>query len=680
MTVSTEIDSEKYIGNGVTSTFPYRFRIFQPSDMVVTRIDLGGVETILVLGTDYTITGSGGYSGGNVILISALADGFGLTLARDLPITQETDLRNQGTFFAEVHEDAFDKLTMIIQQVWSGFGLALRRNTVLSKFYDAKDYRISNLSDPVNDQDAVNVRSMGSYVEKMVAGVVGGFGWFIQSGAGAKQRTFQDKMRDTVSLKDYEDGSGDWRSALQNAVNALSPRGGTIIVPRGSYNVYGTINCLNMPLSIQGEGMMSTELIQMSPESDLLNYVSNTPGNYPSHNSLLINTLKISDISFNKGAGIGGKAVNAKWVLMTSNSPQCILNNFRAYSVNDGGKGWSKGVSLTHCNGLRIDNVQLLGVVLFTDPTGILPYKSETGLELINEDNTLGLISFFIKSLTIMRFNVSNDIQGWHEGVAIINSELVQNSYGIRVTGHPVRQNPVLFIANTHIDARFRGIDATNVFKLKLSNCDVFKNGGAIPVNGDNIKLTGCVFPSFVGVSFSSNDIGVNNNGIAPDENSYYGIVSGCHFTGHTGTSLDLRSENWNVQPNVFYTNNIAIYQNASRNIIGLQSMRGNTNNTLVVSGVSNQVTPRKYRVRHTHNQPTQTFELSVQVPIPANMFISSPEGGTLVSTGSLFISYAYDAGSSNQNLAIFKVRDFENAQLSPGNYVFECSLESYAI
>ena len=33
-----------------------------------------------------------------------------------LPVVQETDLRNQGKFFAEVHEDAFDYLTMLIQK------------------------------------------------------------------------------------------------------------------------------------------------------------------------------------------------------------------------------------------------------------------------------------------------------------------------------------------------------------------------------------------------------------------------------------------------------------------------------------------------------------------------------------------------------------------------------------
>ncbi|MCV5663440.1 hypothetical protein OFN50_30935, partial [Escherichia coli] len=72
--------------------------------------------TELVLDTDYTVTNAGSYNGGNVVLTAPLASGWKISIARELEPTQETDLRNQGKFFPEVHEDAFDKLTMLIQQ------------------------------------------------------------------------------------------------------------------------------------------------------------------------------------------------------------------------------------------------------------------------------------------------------------------------------------------------------------------------------------------------------------------------------------------------------------------------------------------------------------------------------------------------------------------------------------
>ncbi|MDR8235854.1 phage tail protein, partial [Acinetobacter baumannii] len=70
------------------------------------------------------------------------------------PVTQETDLRNQGKFFAEVHEDAFDKLTMLIQQCFSFLRLALRKPSFIANYYDALNNRIRNLRDPSQAQDA----------------------------------------------------------------------------------------------------------------------------------------------------------------------------------------------------------------------------------------------------------------------------------------------------------------------------------------------------------------------------------------------------------------------------------------------------------------------------------------------------------------------------------------------
>ncbi|EGO8936591.1 phage tail protein, partial [Escherichia coli] len=154
MTVSTEVDHNEYTGNGVTTSFPYTFRVFKESDLVVQVVDLDENIAVLALDTDYTVTGAGGYNGGNVILSKALANGYQISISRELPVTQETDLRNQGKFFAEVHEDAFDKLTMLIQQVRSWFSLALRKPSFVANYYNALNNYIRNLKDPVNPQDA----------------------------------------------------------------------------------------------------------------------------------------------------------------------------------------------------------------------------------------------------------------------------------------------------------------------------------------------------------------------------------------------------------------------------------------------------------------------------------------------------------------------------------------------
>ncbi|MGF7408520.1 hypothetical protein [Providencia alcalifaciens] len=162
MTVSTEISSNEYTGNGVTTDFDYKFRIFKANQLSVITSDADGDNVVtLRLGTDYTVTGANKSAGGKVILTRPLANGHKISVARDIPITQETSFRNQSKFFAETHEDAFDYLTMIIQRIWGTLGsLYLKRPNILANWFDAKGYRIANLGKPKRDGDAVDFGTM----------------------------------------------------------------------------------------------------------------------------------------------------------------------------------------------------------------------------------------------------------------------------------------------------------------------------------------------------------------------------------------------------------------------------------------------------------------------------------------------------------------------------------------
>ena len=52
--------SGPYNGNGVTTVFSYGFRIFSEEELLVFKRDPAGVETLLTLGVDYSVSPTGG--------------------------------------------------------------------------------------------------------------------------------------------------------------------------------------------------------------------------------------------------------------------------------------------------------------------------------------------------------------------------------------------------------------------------------------------------------------------------------------------------------------------------------------------------------------------------------------------------------------------------------------------
>lgn len=216
MTVSTVINREQYEGNGVTTVYPYRFRILKDSHMVVTVVDPEGNLKTLSLGTDYDLKGVGLVDGGRVELKEPLATGWSISLDRDLPALQETDLRNQGKFFAEVHEDAFDYLTMLVQKTLSFFGLALRRPSWLAKYYDALGNKISNLADPTLNQDAATK----IYVDSNISDSSNSIKQLINQEAQARQAG-DDLLDQKIDTETEERIAAD--AALQKQITGETP-------------------------------------------------------------------------------------------------------------------------------------------------------------------------------------------------------------------------------------------------------------------------------------------------------------------------------------------------------------------------------------------------------------------------------------------------------------------------
>lgn len=140
MTISSQTrKAGPFTGNGTNTSFPFTFKVFQASDLVVVRTDLSAVESTLTLGTDYTVTLNSNQNsnpGGTVNTTSAPASGFLITLTSSVAYTQAVDLTNQGGFYPSVINDALDKATIQIQQLNEQVGRAVKTNISSSQTPD----------------------------------------------------------------------------------------------------------------------------------------------------------------------------------------------------------------------------------------------------------------------------------------------------------------------------------------------------------------------------------------------------------------------------------------------------------------------------------------------------------------------------------------------------------------
>lgn len=120
MSISSEIRrAGPYAGNGVTVNFPFAFKVFSTAEVVVTRT-VSGVETVLTLTADYTVTLNANQDatpGGTVTLLTAPATGQSLTLTSGVGNLQPTSLANLGGFYPDVINDSLDRATIQIQQL-----------------------------------------------------------------------------------------------------------------------------------------------------------------------------------------------------------------------------------------------------------------------------------------------------------------------------------------------------------------------------------------------------------------------------------------------------------------------------------------------------------------------------------------------------------------------------------
>ena len=237
MTVSSSASRNQYTATAGQTVFAYTFEIVSDDDIVVLKNGVTLTKT-----ADYTVSGAGTDSGGNVTLTSGATAGDILTLYRDMAYERLTDYTNAGDFLAADVNNDFDRLWIATQQVNEEVNRSLKAPVTdpltIDMTIPAKADRLNKIlrfNATTGDPEVITLASGATSAANVS---------FTQAGTGAVERTVETKLNESVSVKDFGavgDGVTDDTAAIQAALDADTG----VILPEGSYLVTSSLTAPN---------------------------------------------------------------------------------------------------------------------------------------------------------------------------------------------------------------------------------------------------------------------------------------------------------------------------------------------------------------------------------------------------------------------------------------------------
>ena len=161
MSVTTTVDQLQYAGAGSVGPFPVTFPFIAPGDLEVTTVDTLGNVAELVYPRDYSVSGGAVLGSsipqtGSITLTNALTSGWSMTIDRgNMLSTQPLSLPTSGQLPAKSLEAAFDRLTLLVQQLMAD---------------GARGAQV-----PATDPIAAQPLTLPALAKRMVAGALLGF-------------------------------------------------------------------------------------------------------------------------------------------------------------------------------------------------------------------------------------------------------------------------------------------------------------------------------------------------------------------------------------------------------------------------------------------------------------------------------------------------------------------------
>jgi hypothetical protein len=263
MTISSSTNVANFTCNGATTAFPFQYVFFQPGDLLVLLYNTTSLEPVTPqpamngAGTyDYTVVGtqdsaSGEYlSGATIVCNTAPPANYTLSIQRSMAPTQQSAFLNNTLFPAKAVEAAFDRVTMLIQQVLQALKYAL--TAPLTDFNPM-------LVLPASWQRANKVLGFDAQGNVQTISGIDQSANTVTAASGTQAATLAQRFNQELNAKtDFGaqgNGASDDTQPLLNMIAALQANGGGRgYIPPGNYPISSMLRISASDVKIRGAG------------------------------------------------------------------------------------------------------------------------------------------------------------------------------------------------------------------------------------------------------------------------------------------------------------------------------------------------------------------------------------------------------------------------------------------
>ena len=289
-----------YSGTGLQVAFPFNFKVFQASDVLVVMTDTSGNVVTQTLTSQYSVTLNANQNtspGGGITMVTPPPAGYSLVIGSQVPALQPSDLTNAGNFYPQVINDALDRLTILQQQNQIGRAISVPEITGLALLPSAAQRANLLLSFDSSGNPIVVAPAAGTAtaLATALASTAGpgnlGLSAALNYAAGTLgAHVVQDwwNPKDSPWLAKFDGATND-TAAIQACITAAAAAGVGVYLPAGAARVAS----LSIPSStvIRGAGQSKTTLTQISGSNDLMHLVD------PGSSTTFTSNVTITDLT-----------------------------------------------------------------------------------------------------------------------------------------------------------------------------------------------------------------------------------------------------------------------------------------------------------------------------------------------------------------------------------------------